>query len=60
MSTSELHALVEQLKDMGVPLEEAAQAIKIPAELIALYLNSPPVPISVLNPLKKLIKDKAN
>ena len=56
MEKSELHQLKEQLEAKGVSWDEAAEKIKFDVRLLNLYLVSPPVPISVINPLKKLLE----
>ena len=56
MEKSELHQLKEQLETKGVSWVEAAEKIKFDVRLLNLYLVSPPVPISVINPLKKLLE----
>jgi hypothetical protein len=55
MEKGELHQLKEQLEAKGISWESAAEQIKFDVRLLNLYLVSPPVPISVLNPLKKLL-----
>jgi hypothetical protein len=56
MEKSELIELKEQLEAKGIKWEEAAEKIKFDVKLLNLYLASPPVPISVINPLKKLLE----
>jgi hypothetical protein len=56
MERSELNELKEKLEAKGISWEEAAEKIKTDVTLLNLYLNSPPVPISILNPLKKLLE----
>jgi hypothetical protein len=57
MEKSELKELKEQLEAKGIKWEEAAEKIKFDTRLLNLYLASPPVPISVINPLKKLLAE---
>jgi hypothetical protein len=56
MERSELNELKEQLEAKGIQWAEAAEKIKFDVSLLNLYLVSPPVPISVINPLKKLLE----
>jgi hypothetical protein len=56
MEKSELNELKEQLEAKGIKWAEAAEKIKFNVSLLNLYLASPPVPISVINPLKKLLE----
>jgi hypothetical protein len=56
MEKGELHQLKEQLEAKGISWESAAEQIKFDVRLLNLYLVSPPVPISVINPLKKLLE----
>ncbi|MBI5606922.1 MAG: hypothetical protein HY879_26630 [Deltaproteobacteria bacterium] len=56
MEKSELNELKEQIEAKGIKWEEAAEKIKFDVRLLNLYLVSPPVPISVINPLKKLLE----
>jgi hypothetical protein len=56
MEKSELLELKEKLEAKGISWEQAAEKIKFDVRLLNLYLVSPPVPISVINPLKKLLE----
>jgi hypothetical protein len=56
MEQSELNDLKNQLEAKGVKWDEAAEKIKFDVRLLNMYLASPPVPISVINPLKKLLE----
>ena len=56
MEKSELNELKEQLEKKGISWEKAAEDTKFDVRLLNLYLVSPPVPISVINPLKKLLE----
>jgi hypothetical protein len=56
MEKSELSELKEQLEKKGISWEKAAEDAKFDVRLLNLYLISPPVPISVINPLKKLLE----
>jgi hypothetical protein len=56
MEKSELNELKEQLEAKGIKWEEAAEKIKVDVHLLDLYIASPPVPISIINPLKKLLE----
>lgn len=56
MEKSELKEIKEQLETKGISWEEAAEKIKFDVRLLNMYLSSPPVPISVINPLKKLLE----
>jgi hypothetical protein len=56
MEKSELTELKGQLETKGISWEEAAEKIKVDVRLLNLYLVSPPVPISVTNPLKKMLE----
>jgi hypothetical protein len=56
MERSELSELKEQLEAKGITWEDAAEKTKFDVRLLNLYLVSPPVPISVINPLKKILE----
>jgi hypothetical protein len=56
MEQSELMELKNQLEAKGIKWEEAAEKIKFDVRLLNMYLASPPVPISVINPLKKVLE----
>lgn len=56
MEKSELEEIKEQLEAKGISWEDAAEKIKFDVHLLNMYLASPPVPISVINPLKKLLE----
>lgn len=57
MEKSELIGLKEQIEAKGITWAEAAEKIKTDVDLLNLYLVSPPVPVSVLNPLKKVLEE---
>ena len=56
MEKSQLQDLKEKLEAKGISWEEAAEKTKFDVRLLNLYLVSPPVPISVINPLTKLLE----
>jgi hypothetical protein len=57
MERSPLVEIKEQLEAKGISWEDAAEKTKFDVRLLNLYLVSPPVPISVTNPLKKLLEE---
>ena len=58
MEAMEKQALKEKLAEKGVGLEEAAEKLNVPEQIIALYLkeDSNPVPKRILDGLNKLLE----
>lgn len=58
MEAMEKQALKEKLAEKGVGLEEAAEKLNVPEQIIALYLkeDSNPVPKRIVDGLNKLLE----
>jgi hypothetical protein len=57
MTSAEKRALKEKLAQKGITLDQAGEAVKVPASLLALYLteDSNPIPKRVVDGLNKLV-----
>ena len=58
MEPAEKRVLREKLDDKGISLEQAAEELKVPEQIIALYLNedSNPIPNRIVDGLNKLLE----
>ncbi len=58
MEAKEKQALKEKLAEKGVGLDEAAEKLNVPEQMIALYLkeDSNPVPKRIVDGLNKLLE----
>jgi len=58
MEAMEKQALKEKLAEKGVGLDEAAEKLNVPEQIIALYLkeDSNPVPKRIVDGLNKLLE----
>lgn len=58
MEAMEKQALKEKLAEKGVGLDEAAEKLNVPEQMIALYLkeDSNPVPKRIVDGLNKLLE----
>ena len=58
MEAMEKQALKEKLAEKGVGLDEAAEKLNVPKQIIALYLkeDSNPVPKRIVDGLNKLLE----
>ena len=58
MEAKEKQALKEKLAEKGVGLDEAAEKLNVPEQMIALYLteDSNPIPKRIVDGLNKLIE----
>jgi len=57
MESEELIELMKQVEEKGVPWEEVEEKAKVPQQIIKLYANSGPVPVTLINNLKKILED---
>jgi hypothetical protein len=58
MDPAEKAALKEKLAEKGIGLDKAAEELKVPEQMIALYLteDSNPIPKRIVEGLNKLIE----
>jgi len=57
MENMELREIKEKLEAKGISFEEAAKRIDFDPNLLKLYLTSPMVPVSVIEPLQNLLEE---
>jgi len=56
MESKELVELMEQVEAKGIGWDKVQEQIKVPHNLLKLYVNSGPVPVTIINKLKKLLE----
>ncbi len=56
MESKELIELMEKIEEKGIPPEKVEEEAKISYDLLRLYAKSGPVPVTIVNSLKKLIE----
>ena len=57
MGSELLIELMKQVEEKGLPWEEVVEKVKVPQQLMKLYANSGPVPVTLINNLKKILED---
>ena len=60
MESEELVELLEQVDARGIGWDKVEQEIKVPHALLKLYANSGPVPVTIINKLKKFLQAHPN
>ncbi len=56
MNSEELVQLMKQVDEKGMDWNEVAAKTKVSREVMNLYCNSGPVPVTLINSLKKLLE----
>jgi hypothetical protein len=56
MESAELKELMEKIESKGIGWDKVKEEAKISHDLLKLYANSGPVPVTVLNNLKKILE----
>ncbi|MFH0845137.1 MAG: hypothetical protein ABIG67_01780 [Pseudomonadota bacterium] len=56
MESKELVELMEQVEAKGIGWDKVEKEIKVPHNLLKLYANSGPVPVTIINKLKKVLE----
>jgi hypothetical protein len=59
MDSEELIQLLKQVEDKGISREEVEEKTKIKYHLLDLYSRSGPVPVTLINNLKKILEEGA-
>jgi hypothetical protein len=59
MSSEELIQLMKQVEEKGIGWDTVKEKIKVSHEVLDLYCNSGPVPVTIINNLKKLLEEPA-
>jgi hypothetical protein len=57
MSSEQLTQLIKQVEEKGIDWETIEEKTKAPHQVLNLYANSGPVPVTITNSLKKLLED---
>lgn len=57
MDSEELIQLMQEVEDKGVGWDTVEEKIKVSHDLLNLYARSGPVPVTIVNNLKKLLED---
>jgi hypothetical protein len=58
MESEELIQLMQQVDARGIGWDKVETAIKVPHALLKLYASSGPVPVTLLNKLKKFLESQ--
>ena len=59
MNSEELSQLMKQVEEKGISWEDVEAKTKVPREVVNLYLNSGPVPVTLIKNLKTLLEAQA-
>ena len=59
MESEELVQLMSQVEEKGIGWEEVEEKIKVSHQVLNLYTKSGPVPVTIINNLKKLLEEPA-
>ncbi|MEJ2723167.1 MAG: hypothetical protein P8175_00725 [Deltaproteobacteria bacterium] len=59
MESEELVKLMEEVDAKGIGWDKVEEAIKVPYPLLKLYANSGPVPVTLINKLKKFLESES-
>ncbi len=57
MESEELVKLMEEVEAKGIGWDKVKEQIKVSHDLLKLYAKSGPVPVTVINNLKKLLEN---
>ena len=60
MESEELIELMDKIEEKGIAPDTMGERIKVPYDILKLYANSGPVPVTILNNLKKLLEEENN
>ena len=58
MESEELIKLMEEVDVRGIGWDKVENAIKVPHALLKLYASSGPVPVTLINKLKKFLESQ--
>jgi hypothetical protein len=59
MSSEELIKLMKQVEEKGIGWDTVEQKIKVSHQVLDLYANSGPVPVTIVKNLNKLLEEPA-
>ena len=57
MESEELVKLMEQVEAKGIDWQKVEEKIKVNHDILKLYASSGPVPVTIINGLKKLLEE---
>ena len=57
MNSEELVQLMKQVEEKGIGWDTVVEKVKVPQPIMDLYTNSGPVPVTLINNLKKVLED---
>jgi len=60
MDSEELIKLMAEIDAKGIGWDKVEEKIKVPYSLLKLYANSGPVPVTIINKLKKFLEAQPN
>jgi hypothetical protein len=60
MNSEELVKLMAEIDAKGIGWDKVEEKIKVPHSLLKLYANSGPVPVTIINKLKKFLEAQPN
>jgi len=58
MESEELVKLMQQVDAKGIGWDKVENAIKVPYAILKLYASSGPVPVTIINKLKKFLESQ--
>ena len=59
MDSEALIQLMKQVEEKGIEWNTVEEKIKVPHQVLDLYTHSGPVPVTIINNLKKVLEDPA-
>jgi hypothetical protein len=57
MESEELIELMDKIDAKGIAWDKVEEQIKVPYQILKLYSNSGPVPVTIINNLKKVLEE---
>jgi hypothetical protein len=57
MESEELMELMKQIEEKGIGWDKVEEKTKVSHDLLKLYVNSGPVPVTIINGLRKVLED---
>jgi hypothetical protein len=57
MESEELARLMKQIEEKGIGWDKVEEKMKVSHNLLKLYVNSGPVPVTIINGLKKILEE---
>jgi hypothetical protein len=59
MDSADLIQLMDQIKEKEIGWDVVEEKIKVSHDILKLYVQSGPVPVTIINKLKKLVEEDA-